>query len=123
MARDLASTLEEIRRQDPAYAIEAYHFLLQALEFTLSRLDRRRHVDGKELLDGVRRYAVNRFGPMSRLVFEHWGVRRTEDFGRIVFHLVEHGVLSKTETDSIDDFVDVFDFKRVFEDEYAWTSD
>ena len=41
---------------------------------------------------------------------------------RIVFHLVDHGVLSKTETDSIEDFVDVYDFKTVFEDEYSWNS-
>jgi uncharacterized repeat protein (TIGR04138 family) len=123
MPKDLRAAVEEIRIVDGRYRPEAYYFLLEALDFTLSGLEAPRHVSGRELLDGIRRLALQRFGPTSRLVFEHWGVRTTEDFGRIVFQLVERGVLSKTETDSIEDFADGFDFKTIFEDRYTWTSE
>jgi len=123
VAKDLRTTFEAIRSGESPYREEAYLFLLEALEFTLSGLERPRHVDGRELLDGIRRLAIQRFGPTSRMVFEHWGLRSTEDFGRIVFMLIDHGVLSKTAADSIDDFVGVYDFKTVFEDRYCWTSE
>ncbi len=123
MTKDLRTTLEAIRGGESHYREEAYLFLLEALDFTLSGLERPRHVDGRELLDGIRRLAIQRFGPTSRMVFEHWGLRSTEDFGRIVFELVDHGVLSKTAADSIDDFAGVYDFKTVFEERYCWTSE
>jgi uncharacterized repeat protein (TIGR04138 family) len=123
MPKDLPEAVREIRLRDGAYREEAYYFLLEALEFTIAGLKKRRHVDGRELLDGVRRLALVRFGPTSRMVFEHWGVRKTDDFGRIVFQLIDAGVLSKTETDSPEDFAGVYDFKTEFEDRYAWTSE
>jgi uncharacterized repeat protein (TIGR04138 family) len=123
MPKDLRGVVEEIREADTRYREEAYFFLLEGLEFTLSELEAPRHVSGGELLDGIRRLALQRFGPTSRLVFEHWGVTATEDFGRIVFHLVERGILSKTDTDSLDDFVRAYDFKTEFEDRYTWTSE
>ena len=39
---------------------------------------------------------------------------RREDFGRIVFALVDAGMMHKTDEDRIDDFVNVFDFKDAF---------
>ena len=123
MSDKVAQGLKRIVRREPSYRMEAYSFLLEALEYTLQELDKPRHVSGQELLDGIRRYAIRKFGPTSRMVFEHWGVRVTEDFGRMVFLLVEQGILTKTESDSIEDFANGFDFKKAFEDEYSWTSD
>ncbi|RPJ45363.1 MAG: hypothetical protein EHM19_05495 [Candidatus Latescibacterota bacterium] len=123
MPEDLQTALDEIRTADGRYREEAYYFLLEALGLTVKALETPRHVNGPELLEGIRRLASSRFGLTARLVFEHWGVRTTEDFGRIVFQLVERGVLSKTDADSIADFADVYDFKTVFEDRYAWTAD
>jgi uncharacterized repeat protein (TIGR04138 family) len=40
--------------------------------------------------------------------------------GEIVFLLVDHGVLSKQETDRREDFADVYSFEEVFESEYPW---
>ena len=48
-----------------------------------------RHVSGQELLDGIRRFALNQFGPMVVTVFEEWGVHNCRDFGEIVFNMVE----------------------------------
>ncbi len=123
MTRQFPEALDEIRKRDSSYREEAYYFLLEALDFTLSGLEAPRHVSGRELCEGICRCAIQRFGPMSRTVFEHWGVRGTADFGSIVFHLIEEGILSKADADSVHDFADVFDFKTVFEDEYRWTSD
>src|SRR5439155_18738034 len=75
---------------------------------------KKRHVTGRELLDGIRRLGLERFGPMAPTVFEAWGVRRTADFGEIVFNMVEIGFLGKTDTDSRDDFKDGYDFDAAF---------
>jgi len=103
--------VREIVRRDPRYAQQAYYFMFEALEYTLSRIDKRRHVSGPELLQGVRNYALERFGFLSRTVFNEWGIWRTGDFGEIVFNLVEADLLKKTEDDDPADFADVFEFE------------
>jgi len=52
---------------------------------------------------------------LARTVLSRWNVRRTVDFGRIVFALVDNGYMQKTEDDTLEDFRDVFDFKSAFE--------
>ena len=73
-----------------------------------------RHVTGQELLGGIRDYALGQFGPMTMTVFEEWGVRSCADFGEIVFNMVEHSLLAKTERDSREDFKDGYDFADAF---------
>lgn len=109
------STIESIAEKDTRYKSEAYLFVISALNFTVSRLKVRRHVSGKELLEGIRLYAIGQFGSMSRIVFEHWGIKSCEEFGNIVFNMVNAKLLSKTETDSIEDFKDSYDFKEAFD--------
>ena len=77
-------------------------------------MNKPRHVNGQELLDGIRQYSQEQFGPMTRTVFNHWGVNTTEDFGHIVFNLVNAKLLGKTDQDSLDDFKNVYDFKETF---------
>ncbi len=69
-----------------------------------------RHVRSRELLEGIRSLALQEFGLMARTVFRMWGVQTTEDFGRIVFNLVEAGLVTKTDEETLADFRDVFDF-------------
>jgi uncharacterized repeat protein (TIGR04138 family) len=73
-----------------------------------------RHVSGQELLGGIRDYALAQFGPMTQMVFEEWGIKRCEDFGEIVFNMVEIGLLGKTEKDSREDFANGYDFDDAF---------
>ena len=73
-----------------------------------------RHVSGKELAEGIRDYALQEFGPLALTVLRTWGIQRTEDFGELVFHLVEAGKLGKTEKDTRADFAHVYDFDEVF---------
>jgi uncharacterized repeat protein (TIGR04138 family) len=111
--------LAQITREDPRYDEQAYHFLREALDFTLKLLNKPatgkgRHVSGGELLEGIRQYALKEFGPMTRTVFTRWGITRCEDFGEIVFNLVNKGVLGKTDEDRKEDFAGGYDFEEAF---------
>ncbi|MBN1676523.1 MAG: hypothetical protein JXR37_36105 [Kiritimatiellae bacterium] len=113
--------LEEIVREDPRYHLDAYLFVREALEVTVRMLKkpekgpaRKRHVSGQELLEGIRTYALDEYGPMAMTVLRSWGVGRTEDFGAIVFKMVEKGILGKTEEDKLQDFANGYDFEAAF---------
>lgn len=111
----MIQSIEEVTKKDPRYPEDAYFFVLKGLHFTVSKLEKPRHVTGQELSDGLRVYAVERFGPMAKEVLGHWGITRTGDLGNIVFNLIEVKLLAKTEKDSIDDFKDVYDFGYAFD--------
>lgn len=111
--------LQRIVRQDPRYHREAYLLVREALDYTQKRLSATgkaepRHVTGQELLSGIRDFALGLYGPMTKTVLSEWGIGACEDFGEIVFNMVDQGLLSKTETDSREDFKGGFDFDRAF---------
>lgn len=109
------------------YTLDAYVFVQQGLDFTSRRLhgappddpddeaiDASRHVSGEDLCLGLRDYAIDQYGLLARTVLRRWNVNSCEDFGRIVFAMVDHGLMHKTDEDDISDFVDVFDFEEAF---------
>jgi uncharacterized repeat protein (TIGR04138 family) len=106
-------------RQAPCFAYEAYEFVCEAVTFTMKRLDRGKdetedaapdqHVSGSELLRGVCDLAVREFGMMAPVVFKRWGVRTTDDVGKMVFNLIEVQLLSKSDRDAPEDFHELFD--------------
>jgi uncharacterized repeat protein (TIGR04138 family) len=111
--------VEQIRAKDARFSREAYLFLREALDFTQKLISREnrgaiRHVSGQELLDGIRQFALQQFGPMTATVFEEWGVKNCRDFGDVVFNMVEIGLLAKTDKDSRDDFQNGYDFTDAF---------
>lgn len=112
--------LEQLQERNPRFDTRAYFFVLAALHSVIHSLDEPRHISGKELAEGVRHMALERFGPMARSVLEHWGIHATEDVGGVVFALVEQGILIKQDGDRPEDFADVFDFEEVFELNYPW---
>ena len=112
-----------IVKEDDRYTKEAYGFLKEALDFTMDKERKRRnkavsktqrHVTGQELLEGVREYALDQFGPMAHTVLTSWGLERCEDFGEMVFNLIEYGVFSKNEDDTKEDFAAIYDFEEAF---------
>jgi uncharacterized repeat protein (TIGR04138 family) len=116
---NFAEVVEQICDKDTRFTIEAYHFVQEGLNHTLKSLKRgtqqaHRHVSGQELLQGLREFALKEYGPMSKAVLNEWGVSTTDDFGQIVFNLVNFGVLGKNETDSPSDFKNVFTFDDAF---------
>ncbi len=110
------------------YHVDAYQFVFDALQFMQEKLDKcipppmeaeeSAHISGQELLEGVRELALQRFGLMTLPVFTHWGVASTEDFGKIVFELVELGKMRKTEHDRIGDFLAVYEFEDALDRAY-----
>jgi uncharacterized repeat protein (TIGR04138 family) len=108
------SSFQELLESDPRYPIDAYEFLMDALNYTITRIGERRHVSGGELLDGIRDYARDSFGPMALHVLHNWSITRTDHFGDLVFNMVTHGMLAKTEDDSQDDFSGVYSFEEAF---------
>ena len=112
--------MERLRKRHPAYNETAYLFILAALHYTIERVGEARHISGRELAEGCRDLAMERFGLMARSVLEFWGIRTTRDLGEIVFALVECGVLVKQDGDCVDDFCDVFCFSDAFEQNYPW---
>lgn len=109
---------EALRQTYPRFSEAAYIFVLSSLNHVLQRLPEPRHISGRELVEGVRDLALERYGPMARSVLEHWGIHDTAAVGEIVFALVEHGVLIKQDEDTRADFVDVFDFDDAFAPQY-----
>ena len=107
-------TVENIFSKDSRYKPDAYEFVAAALHFSQKRIKRQGHILGRELLEGLKEFAIEQFGPMAKTVLNHWGIYRTEDVGNIVFNLIEKRFFFKTETDSLDDFKDVYDFDSAF---------
>jgi uncharacterized repeat protein (TIGR04138 family) len=112
--------LDQLQERNPRFDTRAYFFVLGALHSVIHSLEQPRHISGKELVEGVRSLALERFGPMARSVLEHWGIHATEDVGGVVFALVEQGILLKQDDDRPEDFADVFDFEEAFELNYPW---
>jgi uncharacterized repeat protein (TIGR04138 family) len=114
----LREELEEILKKDNRYKIDAYLFLFEALDYTRRLFKKRKHVTGQELLEGIKELARIKFGRMAKTVLEDWGVKTTDDFGEIVFNLVEAKILSKTRKDKKEDFHNVYSFDEVFVRDY-----
>ena len=121
MDEEFLRELEKLVKKDGCFKKEAYLFLYDALQYTVEKLDKthlpddQRHISGKDLLYGISEHAMDQFGPLTLAVFDHWGVQRTQDFGTLVFNLVDAKLMSKTENDCIEDFIDVYDFSTEFD--------
>ena len=121
----------------PLFHPDAYELLKVALRYTVHHTprlenssrqqqapvepgvpDESQHVTGQELLEGIRRCALEQFGLMTVMVFDRWGISNTEDWGRMVFELIDRGEMYKTEHDQLSDFAEVYSFERAFDGDY-----
>lgn len=112
------TTVSRICRKNHRFKPAAYGFVMESLEFTIHRLEERRHVSAAELLDGFCDYAAARFGVLAHTVITSWGIQTAGDVGTIVYELIEAGALKKQPEDSFDDFKQDLDLKRILEDNY-----
>lgn len=120
-----AKSLQEVVQAVGIYPAEAYIFVQQGLTYTVQKIHAKqtdpeasRHVSGRDLSEGLRELALKQWGLMARTVLERWNITSTMDFGRIVFAMVEHDLLQKTEEDRLEDFRHVYDFATAFEKNY-----
>jgi hypothetical protein len=112
--------MERIRLHETRYDEQAYLFVLSALEYSQSKLDSRRHISAAELAHSCRDLALDRYGVMSRIVLERWGLLSTSDIGEVVFTLVDLGFLVKQPNDTREEFANVYDFESAFVRDYPW---
>ena len=116
-----------ICKEDTRFDRQAYTFVRQALDQTVKDLKKKspertgksQHVTGSELLLGIRAYALDQYGPLTKTVLNTWGIQHCTDFGDIVFNLIEYNVFSKTENDRREDFADIYDFDEAFVKPFA----
>ncbi len=118
MNEQFDTAIEKISMKDFRYQEDAYEFVMEALSYTQKKYKREKHVSGEEILEGIKELLIKQFGPLTIMVLEHWGVTGTEDFGNIIFNLVQNKVLNKTEEDDISAFKDAYDFEEVFDRGY-----
>lgn len=112
--------IADICKKDKRFHQDAYLFVRQALDYTVRWIREQKpkrktlHVSGQELLDGIRQFALKQYGPLTLMVLHYWGIRKCEDFGDIVFHLVKHKVLDQTKEDKKEDFSGGYNFEEAF---------
>lgn len=115
------------------YPVDAFLFVQRGLDFTVKRIHgndpdptpyadededeipQSRHVSGQQLCMGLRDFAKREYGLLARGVLARWNILQSEDFGRIVFAMVDGGMMHKTDEDTIQDFIDVFQFDEAFD--------
>lgn len=127
---DTEAGIQELLRRDPRQPRAAYLFVLAGLaraqqmrSAEVGAVGERQHVRGPELLEALRDLALDEFGPLAYRVLCAWNLQRTEDFGRLVFSLIDVGLLSGTPEDSLADFADGYDFSSAFVDPFAETGE
>jgi len=122
----MSKTLEEIAAEDGRYDAEALKFVYEGLGATIQKIkeaadqDQPHHISGDELASGLAKLAIEKWGRLSRMVLNHWGVRTTRDLGEIVYLMIRHQWMTAQETDRIEDFDDVYDFQQVFEKQFQF---
>ena len=112
--------IQALCERDGRYKPEAYTFTMAAVSYSIARIGEPRHISGRELLAGLKELTIESYGPMAKEVLNYWGIRDCRDVGHVVFSLVDEGLLSKTDSDSIEDFDEGFDFEEEFVTNYRW---
>jgi len=119
---------DAVRLRARQFPQEAYQFVREGLAHTVKMVhgklpdrpvdpnDDSRHVCGQQLCAGMRDLAIMKYGMLAKTVLNHWGVRSTDDFGTLVYALIDRGELRSSPRDSIDDFKQVYDFDEAFPD-------
>ena len=113
------TTVEAIVDRDPRFDPEAYAFISDAVLYTTRKMESgsrtsKRHISGRELLDGIKEFAMQQFGPIAPEVLRHWGMNDSMAIGHVVFNMVNNQLLGKTREDTIEDFRNGFDFDMEF---------
>ena len=119
---DVEDTLDKIVAKDPRFHRDAYYFVRDALDVAQKKYCKStrepQHVSGQQLLQGIRKHALDEFGPLTLTVLEHWGVTQCSHFGDIVFNMVDESLLGKTDEDERSDFAKGYDFVEAFREPF-----
>ena len=124
-AKSPVKSLQEVVDEVGVYPVDAYLFVREGLSYTVDKIHGEvseptasHHISGRDLCQGLRECALQRWGFLARTVLERWNITTTLDFGRIVFAMVESDHMQKTDEDTLADFRQVYDFQTAFERDY-----
>ncbi len=114
---------KKIRDKAGPYPMSAFAFVRDGLAHTVKMIHGdnaplsgpERHVSGQQLCIGLRDFAIRRYGMLSRTVLARWGILKTDDFGRIVFAMIDAGLMRKSDEDSLEHFCGVYEFDEAFD--------
>jgi uncharacterized repeat protein (TIGR04138 family) len=136
---DDSFSLYQIVNQDPRYPIDAYKFVQDALSYAADSLElgshiysdpeydvetashrarRERHLTGQQLCEAIRRYALNQYGYMAKIVLNNWNMETTSCFGDIVYNMISVGLMKKSSRDKRSHFDGVYLFDEVFQTDF-----
>lgn len=125
----MKKSIEEIAKLDGRYSLRAFEFVHEGLGRTVKKSygdgaenEGPHHVTGRDLCLGLAELAAEKWGRMARVVLNQLGVKSTEDFGKIVYLMVEHKWMYARPEDTIDEFKNVYDFENVFEKNFQFSS-
>lgn len=115
--------IADVLQRAGGYSPDCYSFIRDGLAHTVEMVhgdesasdEESRHVSGTQLCLGLRDYGVQQYGLLARDVLNRWGIHETMDFGKIVFAMVEAGLMRKTDEDTLDDFRGVYAFDEAFD--------
>ena len=108
----MKENLEQIAKGDGRYNQKALRFVYEGLAYTVKKVSSQPdHISGQDLCKGLGELAIEKWGRLAMQVLNSWQIKKTRDFGEIVYLLIEHQWLSAQPADSIDDFNDVYDFE------------
>ena len=117
----MKKSFEQIAQEDNRFNAQAIKFVYEGLSFTVKKITvEPRHISGQTLCEGLKKLAIEKWGRLAMAVLNNWGIKTTRDFGEIVYLMIRHKWMSAAETDSIDDFNDVYEFQTVFKDKFVF---
>ena len=113
------NVLNAIVSRDARYTKDAYLFALEGCQniwekqYAAGDLSVT-HVSGGSLLEAFRKHALTLFGREAKSMLNARGIFNCEDFGEVVFNLVDAGLLLGRAEDTKDDFRGGYDFEMAF---------
>jgi len=110
--------VSKILEEDSRYHADSYEFVMEALSFAQKKFKRSKHVNGYEFLEGIKGLLMRKFGPMTLPVLDYWGIKKTDDFGNIVFNLEKYKIITRDRQGQYETFKDGYDFQEVFDKGY-----
>ncbi len=125
MSEPQGQSLESIILEDGRYPLPAYAFLSEGLNQAAELIHGpiadeadievgSRHVTGQQFCHALAKLAIKRWGALAMTVLKHWNIHETIDFGNMVYLLIHHGQMQKSEEDSLEDFRNVYVFAEAF---------
>jgi uncharacterized repeat protein (TIGR04138 family) len=83
---------------------------------------KQQHISAAKLINSTKVIGHYVFGFLAKTVFNQWGINTTDDWGRVVWALVESGIWGKQEGDKQSDFDGLWDFETL-ESEFKFIGD